>query len=91
MLAVVWGEFDYAATAVTGISTTPTPTDARQKVEIGSKYTLYVEDLTDQSSSGAVSYGISGGSGSGPFSLVVLEIKIGSGGGGVRKRVVVAR
>jgi hypothetical protein len=90
--SVVWGVFDYAAAAVTGISATPTPTHERQKVADATHYSYYVEDLSDQSSSGAVSYGISGGSGSGPFSIVVLEIKTGAGGGGgVRKRVTVTR
>jgi hypothetical protein len=74
--AIVWGVFDFAATAITGISATPTPTDERQKVLVGGgAYTIYVEDLTDQTSAGSVSYGITGGSGTGPFSIVSLEIK----------------
>lgn len=69
--AIVWGLFDFAAAAVQTI--TPTPTNTRQRVAL-TPYTIYVSDLIDQVSAGSVSYGISG-TGSGPFSIVALEIK----------------
>jgi hypothetical protein len=75
--AIVWGAFDFAAAALQTI--TPTPSNTRQRVVDSGSYTLYVADLLDQVSGGAVSYGISG-AGSGPFSIVVLEIKTGAGG-----------
>lgn len=69
--AIVWGTFDFAAAAVQTI--TPTPTNTRQRVAL-TPYTIYVSDLIDQVSAGSVSYGISG-TGTGPFSIVALEIK----------------
>lgn len=69
---IIWAVFDFAAAAVQTI--TPTPTDTRQNTQSSPHYTFYVADLADQSSTGAVSYGISG-TGSGPFSIVALEIK----------------
>lgn len=80
--AIVCGVFDFSATAITGISITPTPTNTRQRVADGASYALYVSDLADQSSAGATSYGISGGSGTGPFSIVALEIKAGASAAG---------
>jgi len=70
--AIVWGVFDWNAGSLQTI--TPTPTNTEARVQYASLYTVYVAELTDQVSAGAVSYGISG-SGSGPFSIVVLEIK----------------
>jgi hypothetical protein len=85
--AMVYCTFDYAA--ATAQTVTPTPTDARQAAQDTNHYTLYVDDLTDQASSGANPYGI-GGTGSGPFSIVVLEVK-GVAASGGRKRVNVTR
>ena len=70
--AIVWALGDFAAGALQTI--TPTPTDTRQRALDSGRYTFYVADLTDQASAGAVSYGISG-SGSGPFSIGVVEVK----------------
>ena len=70
--AIVWGVFDYAAGTVQTIS--PTPTHNQGAAVVSGDYTYYVADLDDQTSSGSVSYGISG-SGSGPFSIVAVEIK----------------
>ncbi|HLZ93348.1 MAG TPA: hypothetical protein VKQ28_16710 [Candidatus Acidoferrum sp.] len=75
---IVWATFDFAAAALQTI--VPTPTDIRQDVVIGTNYTIYVSDLTNQTSAGAVAYGISG-TGSGPFSIVALEVKGTAGGG----------
>lgn len=77
--AVVWGVFDWAAAALQTITPTPTTTDVR--TVFASIYTVYIADLTDQTSAGATSYGISG-TGTGPFSIVALEIKGTTGGGG---------
>ena len=75
---IMWASFDFNAGA-TG-SLTPTPTDTRQNSNDGTHYTFSVADLTDQASSGAVSYGTTASGG--PFSIVVLEIKNTGGGGG---------
>lgn len=74
--AIVWGVFDFGASAVTNWNATPTPTNVRQRSQDGGAYTYYISDLADQTSAGAVSYGIAGtGAGTGPYSIVVLEIK----------------
>jgi hypothetical protein len=70
--AIVYGIFDFSAAAT--ITVVPTATDVRQAVRDTGRYTYYVNDLTDQPSTGAVSYGLSGTS-SGPFSIVVVEVK----------------
>lgn len=79
--AVVWGCFDFSAGAAGTIVPTPTNTD-ELALEGASTYTAAVADLDPQASGGATSYGISGG-GTGPFSIVVLEIKASAGGGAV--------
>lgn len=72
--AIVWATFDFAAVTTNPPVATPTPTNIRQNVKDGTHYTLYVSDLTDQASAGAVSYGITG-SGTGPFSIIGIEVK----------------
>lgn len=75
--ATCWGVFDFAAAAITGISLSPTATNERQKAldnSGGLHYTRYVADLTDHAASGGQAYGISGGSGTGPFSIVVVAV-----------------
>jgi hypothetical protein len=75
---VVWGAFDFSAGA--GPAATPTPTDTRQATVDGTKYSLVVADLTDQVSAGAVAYGLTVTGTTGPYSIVVMEIKTGAGG-----------
>lgn len=79
--AIVWGLFDFQASALGTI--VPTPTNTRQRAVIGgTHYTIYVADLGDQTSAGGVLYGVSGaGSVTGPFSIVAMEIKAGTGSG----------
>lgn len=74
---VTWATFDFSAGSTPGTNT-PTPTDIRQATNDGTHYTFYVADITDQASGGATSYGISGGNGTGKYSIVVLEIKAGA-------------
>jgi hypothetical protein len=54
--AVVWATFDFAGATVKTV--VPTPTDARQAQQIGGRYSFYVSDLIDQTTAGAVSYGL---------------------------------
>lgn len=77
--AICWGLFDFGAAAAGTL--TPTPTHTRQNVQDGATYTLAVADLTDQVSASGVVYGYTG-SGGGPFSIVVVEVKGAAGGGG---------
>lgn len=74
---VTWGTFDFSAGSTPGTNT-PTPTNIRQAANDGTHYDFYVADITDQASGGATSYGITGGNGTGPYSIVVLEIKAGA-------------
>jgi hypothetical protein len=76
--AIMWGDFDFNEAALGTI--VPTPTNTRQRVDITGSQTIYVANLIDQTSAGAVSYGTSGG-GSGLYSIVVVEIKGAAGGG----------
>lgn len=75
----VLGTFDFGAAAVQTII--PTPTNTRQRVDEGTTYTVYVSDVADQASAGATAYGISG-TGTGPFSIVAMEIQASSGAPG---------
>lgn len=76
--AIVWAIADFSAGTVYTAGT-PTPTNTRQKLVVGSNYTIGVFDLADQVSAGAVSYGATGGGATGPFAIVVQEIKGTSG------------
>lgn len=74
--AIVWAGFDWGANAVTNNNITPTPTNTNERAQdTGANYTIYVADLTDQTSAGATSYGVSGSGTIGAFSKLVLEIK----------------
>lgn len=72
---VCWGTFDFSASTVTTII--PAPTTERQRVDGGADYAIYVSDLGDQVSAGAVEYGLNVAP-AGPVSIVVLEIKAGT-------------
>lgn len=69
---VVWAVFDWAA--ATPVSITPSPSHTRESAGhvTGANYTVYVADLEDVAA-GAANYGV-GGSGSGPFAIVAVEI-----------------
>lgn len=72
--AVCWCIFDWSADPTTGISPSPTATDIRQATQVSNRYTYYIADLTDQPSASPTSYGISGGSGTGPFTILPVEV-----------------
>ena len=71
---MVWGAFDFNADAAFTAGT-PTPTNTPQKAQDAGRYSFGVFDLADQTSAGAVSYGFTGGGTTGPYSLVVVEVK----------------
>lgn len=73
---MIWGTCDFGATAApTG---SPSPTNTRQSFDDGTSYSASVFDLDDQSTN--TSYGQSNGTGTGPFSIMVLEL-LNDGGG----------
>lgn len=71
--AIAYAVFDFNAGALGSL--TPSPSDSRQGAVDSGHYTFYVGDITDQSSAGAVSYGVTGTSSTGPFSILALEVK----------------
>ena len=85
--AICWGVFDWnadAAQAETPTSTShgsgaPGPSATPQKTQVAGQYTYHWCVLDDQTSAGAVNYGI-GGSNTGPFTIVAVEVKAGAGG-----------
>lgn len=71
--ALVWGVFDWSAeTAHAG---TPTPTRTDEASVDSGKYSPHVFELTDQVAAGAVSVGITAGLSTGPYTIVVIEVK----------------
>lgn len=70
--AIVYAVADFSADPLKTI--TPTPTNTRQRVVVVGNYTIYVADLTDQTSAGATSYGLTVAP-TGPVSIIALEIK----------------
>lgn len=73
---MVYGSFDFSAGALRTIA--PTPTNTRQRVVDAAHFTIYAADLADQTSAGAVVYGLT--TAGGVTSTVVLEIKASAGG-----------
>src|SRR5512146_2931512 len=71
--AICWGVFDWAAENPLQ-TITPTPTNTDERTRLAGQYDAYAADLTDQSNTGSVSYGITN-TGSGPFSIVIVEIR----------------
>lgn len=71
--AVCWVAFDFGSSSSIG-SAAPAATHIRQAVLIATNYTIYVYDLIDQTSTSAIGYGISGSSGTGPWSIIAIEI-----------------
>jgi hypothetical protein len=78
--ATSYATFDFQPGAAQTI--TPVPTNTRQRVLDGTSYTIYVSDLDDQASSGSVSYGITGGAGTGPFTIIGVAVLGTTTGGG---------
>jgi hypothetical protein len=89
--AIIWVAGDWSAAASPAATPASPNETTRQAAVQGGAYSYVTADITNQTSAGAVSYGVNYTS-SGPFSIGVLEIKGTAGGGsGVRKRVVVTR
>lgn len=80
--AIVWALGDWSAaatvaetpTSTTHSSASPGPTAMPQSAQVATFYTQNSAVLDDQTSTSAASYGI-GGTGTGPFTIVVAEIQ----------------
>ncbi len=72
--SVVWGAFDFSAAATTGATLTPVATNTTGLAQVAGAYSFFVGDLTQQTSTSSVPYGVTGGSSTGTFSIVALEI-----------------
>lgn len=96
---IVWGAFDWSASANQGYApasptthstSAPGPNASPHEAVDGTEYTFYVAELDDQTSAGAVSYGIGGsGAAPGPLTIVACEVKAGVGGGGAHSAPLV--
>jgi hypothetical protein len=84
--AICWVVGDWAAATAVTASPTPTthssaspgPTALPIGTQVGTNYTYYFDDLDDQTSAGAVGYGVTG-AGTGPFTIIVIEVKAAAG------------
>lgn len=70
---IMWLVGDFSAGA--SPAATPTPTDARQAAVDSGRYSFVVADITDQASAGSVNYGLTVTGTTGPYSIVVMEVK----------------
>ena len=95
--SIVWTVVDWAAAAVQSFTpaatshsnVSPGPTASPFSLLITGASTYYIGELDDQTSAGAVSYGI-GGSGTGPFTIIAIEAKTGAGGAVVIPNIAMA-
>lgn len=77
---IVWMMGDWNGGSITPSATPTSPNETTRQATGTSGYNYLTADITDQTSAGAVSYGVTTTS-TGPFTIGVLEIK-GTGGGG---------
>jgi len=85
--AICWMVSDWAAAATVAFSPTPTTHNSSTPGPTASPYsqqttgsTYYIGELDDQASAGANSYGV-GGAGTGPFTIIAIEVMAAAGGG----------
>jgi hypothetical protein len=71
--AMCWGIVDFSAEAAHTM--VPAPTNIRQAAVVGVSYAIHVADFADQPSPQASAYGVSGGTSTGPYSIVGVEVK----------------
>jgi hypothetical protein len=69
----------FSPTATTHGSGAPGPTAMPYSLQVANRATFYIGELDDQTSAGAVSYGVA--SGTGAFTIIAFEAKAGAGGG----------
>lgn len=86
--APCWGVVDWNTDVVQSFTpsasshnaSTPGPTASPVAVRLNPNFTYYVAELDDQTSAGAVSYGLSTAN-TGPFTIIAIEVKAAAGGG----------
>lgn len=72
--AYCWTVGDFNAGATTSVVLTPTPTTTQESAVQAGAYTVYSGNLDDQASSGSTNFGTSGGTVTGPSSIIAVEI-----------------
>lgn len=75
--AVEWVVADWSAETAHALTPTPTGTDEATQF---AGYSAHAGYLVPQASAGAVAYGITGGTSTGPYTIAVVEVKAGAGG-----------
>jgi hypothetical protein len=71
--AFCWSVGDFAAGVTTSVALTPAATNTQESAQQASHYTVYSGNLNDQASAGSTNFGTSGGTVTGPSSIVVIE------------------
>lgn len=83
---ICWGFFDYSAAAGAGEPAgSPTPSNTREQTDDGGQYSIGVFDIIDQTSAGSVSYGATTTGTSGPYAIVIQEVKASASAGRTTK------
>lgn len=72
--AYCWDVGDFNAGVTTSVVLIPTPTTTRVAQVDSGKYTIYSGNLNDQASSSVTAFGTSGGTVTGPSSIIAVEI-----------------
>jgi hypothetical protein len=72
--AYCWTVADFNAGVTTSVVLTPTPTTTQESAQQATHYTVYSGNLNDQASAGSTSFGTSGGTVTGPSTIVAQEI-----------------
>lgn len=72
--AYCWTVGDFNAGATTSVVLTPTPTTTQESAVQAGAYTVYSGNLNDQASAGSTNFGTSGGTVTGPSSIIAVEV-----------------
>jgi hypothetical protein len=72
--AYCWTVADFNAGVTTSVTLTPTATTTQESAQQASHYTVYSGNLNDQASSGSTNFGTTGGTVTGPSTIVAQEI-----------------
>lgn len=72
--AYCWTVGDFAAGATTSVVLTPTPTTTQESALDVGHYTVYSGNLNDQASAASTNFGTSGGTVTGPSSIIAMEV-----------------
>jgi hypothetical protein len=72
--AYCWTVGDFNAGVTTSVVLTPTPTTTQESAQQATHYTVYSGNLNDQASSASTNFGTSGGTVTGPSTILAIEI-----------------